>query len=212
MTLLLLLLNQYIVSEPTQADAYKLRAVCFEGKEEFEIARLDYRRALVLEVSNPMKYHEYESNLKKMIDKWYPQLENKIKYNLNKLETDSNNPLNYLEIGNAYRLMEEWTKAIQWYDGYLQRDQNASVENILLYTSILAKSGEIIKGESILKKYVEKFFEDSRLWSRYGYFTMWLYKNQIAKNAFETALKLKPDFQEAQDGLNLVNKLANRKF
>ena len=87
----------------------------------------------------------------------------------------------------------------------MKRDDNASPDEIIRYTEILAKTGSIVKGEKILKKYVERYPDDWRLWSRYGYFTMWLAKYSIAKNAFETALGFKPFFKEAQDGLDMVN-------
>ncbi len=42
---------------------------------------------------------------------------------------------------------------------------------------------------------------EQRLWSRYGYFKMWLGKRKIAIAAFKEALKLRPYFKEAMDGL-----------
>ena len=127
------------------------------------------------------------------------------------LETrDANKHAEYQN--NLQHLIDIWypilNKAEQWYDEYLKRDDNASPDEIIRYSEVLAKTGSIVKGEKILKKYVERYPQDWRLWSRYGYFTLWLAKYPIAKHAFETALGFKPFFKEAQDGLDIVNQQA----
>lgn len=200
-------LNKYISANAQEPDGYNLRGVCFEKRQQYENARLDYRRAIALE-NRAGKRAEYETNLKKLIDIWYPLLNKKIEGHLREIAINSDNPVNYLEIGKSYKLMEIWDKAEQWYDQYLARDDNASPDEIIRYTEILAKTGSITKGEKILKKYVERYPDDWRLWSRYGYFTLWLSKWAVAKKAFETALSFKPFFKEAQDGLDIVNRQA----
>ncbi len=201
-------LNKYISANPQESEGYNLRAVCFEKRMQYENARLDYRRAIAIETRNPNKRAEYESSLKRLLDIWYPLLNKKIEGHLREIAIDPNIPYNYLEIGKSYKLMEIWDKAEQWYDEYLRRDDYASPDEIIRYTEVLAKTGSIVKGERILKKYTERFPEDWRLWSRYGYFTLWLGKYAIAKKAFETALGFKPFFKEAQDGLDIVNRQA----
>ncbi|MEG8946222.1 tetratricopeptide repeat protein [Rosettibacter firmus] len=198
-------LNKYISALPQQAEGYNLRAICFEKRKQYYNAVLDYRRAIALE-KNTTKRKEYENNLRKVEETWYALLNKKIEGHLREIAINPDNPINYLEIGKSYRWMEIWDKAESWYDEYLKRDENASADEIIRYTEILAKTGSIAKGEKILKKYVERYPEDWRLWSRYGYFTMWLAKYSIAKKAFETSLKIKPFFKEAQDGLDMVTK------
>lgn len=200
-------LNKYISALPQQADGYNLRAICFEKRQQYQNAVLDYRRAIALE-KNSAKKSEYESNLKRVQEIWYAILNKKIEGHLREIAINPENPVNYLEIGKAYRWMEIWDKAEAWYDEYLKRDDNASPDEIIRYTEILAKTGSISKGEKILKKYVERYPDDWRLWSRYGYFTMWLAKYAIAKKAFEKSLSIKPFFKEAQDGLDMVTKQA----
>src|SRR5690606_38738306 len=112
-----------------------------------------------------------------------------------------NVPVNYLEIGKSYKNLGEWATAEVWYDEYLKREE-ASPDEIIRYTEILAKNGHIKKGEPILKRYTDQYPEDHRLWSRYGYFLLWLGKNQMAIHAFETALSFRPFFREAMDGLD----------
>ena len=82
--------------------------------------------------------------------------------------------------------------------------EEPSADEVIRYTEILAKNNHISKGEVILKKFVEKYPEDHRLWSRYGYFTLWLGKNKISIAAFTEALRFRPFFKEAIDGLNLA--------
>jgi len=200
-------LNKYISAVPQEAEAYNLRGESFEKRQQYFNARLDYRRAVALE-KNPSRKSRYEDNLRRLIETWYALLNKKIEGHQREIAIDASNPFNYLEIGKSYFWMEIWDKAEQWYDEYLSRDDIASADEIIRYTEILAKTGSIIKGERILKKYVERYPNDWRLWSRYGYFTMWLAKYPIAKKAFETALAIKPFFKEAQDGLDMVNNQA----
>ncbi|MCX7798533.1 MAG: tetratricopeptide repeat protein [Melioribacter sp.] len=198
-------LNKYISAVPQSAEGYNLRAICFEKRQQYQNAVLDYRRAIALE-KNPTKKAEYENNLRRVQELWFAILNKKIEGHLREIAINPDNPINYLEIGKSYRYMEIWDKAEAWYDEYLKRDDNASPDEVIRYTEILAKTGNISKGEKILKKYVERYPDDWRLWSRYGYFTMWLAKYSIAKKAFETSLKIKPFFKEAQDGLDMVTK------
>jgi len=197
-------LNKYITAMPQESEGYNLRATCFEKRQQYEYGRLDYRRAIAIETRDATKRAEYERNLQRLLDIWYPILYRKIEGHLREIAIDPNKPFNYLEIGKTYKLMEIWDKAEQWYDEYLSRDDNASPDEIIRYTEVLAKTGSIVKGERILKKFTDRYPGDWRLWSRYGYFTMWLGKYQIAIKAFESALGFKPFFKEAQDGLDLA--------
>lgn len=201
-------LNKFISANPQNPEGYNLRGVCFEKRQQYFNGRLDYRRAIALETRDSQKRSEYEQNLSRLIGIWYPLLEKKINGHQREIAINPNNAFNYLEIGKSYMWMEIWDKAELWYDEYLARDDNASPDEIIRYTEILAKTGSIVKGERILKKYVERYPDDWRLWSRYGYFTLWLSKYAIAKKAFETALGFKPFFKEAQDGLDIVNRQA----
>lgn len=200
-------LNKYISALPQEAEGYNLRALCFEKRQEYQNAVLDFRRAVALEKISSKKA-EYENNLRRVQEIWYALLNKKIEGHLREIAINPNIAYNYLEIGKSYRWMELWDKAEQWYDEYLARDNNASPDEIIRYTEILAKTGSIVKGERILKIFVERYPDDWRLWSRYGYFTLWLAKYPIAKKAFETALGFKPFFKEAQDGLDIVNRQA----
>ena len=196
------LLNKYISANPRIAEGYNLRALCAEKRSQYENAVLDFRRAIQLEPGN----QQYKENLSRVIQVWYALLRKKIEGHEREIAINPSNPFNYLEIGKAYRNMEEWLTAEEWYDKYLARDDNASSDEIIRYTVILTYTKHIKKGEIILKKYVERYPEDWRLWSRYGYFTMWLGNYKTAQKAFETALSFKPFFKEAQDGLDQAKK------
>ncbi len=201
-------LNKYITANPQESDGYNLRGLCYEKRQQYENGRLDYRRAIAIESKSAEKRAEYEKNLQRLIGIWYPILNRKIEGHLREIAIDPNKAFNYLEIGKSYKWMEIWDKAEEWYDKYLARDDNASPDEIIRYTEVLAKTGSIVKGERILKKFVERYPTDWRLWSRYGYFTMWLGKYAIAKKAFENALGFKPFYKEAQDGLDQVTNQA----
>lgn len=198
------LLNKYISANPRVAEGYNLRALCTEKRSEYERSVLDFRRAIALEPGN----QQFKENLARVIQIWYAQLRKKIEGHEREIAINPANPFNYLEIGKSYRHMEEWLTAEEWYDKYLARDDNASPDEVIRYTVILTYTKHIKKGEIILKKYVERYPEDWRLWSRYGYFTMWLGNYKTAQKAFETALSFKPFFKEAQDGLDQAKKEA----
>lgn len=198
------LLNKYIAENAREAEGYNLRAIAHENRSEYQNAVLDYRRAIALEPSN----QEYRNNLSRVLEIWYAQLRDKIEGHKREIAIDPNNPYNYLEIGKSYRWMEEWALAEEWYDEYLARDPDASPDEIIRYTEILAKTGSIQKGERILREYVSRYPDDWRLWSRFGYFLMWLANYREAEQAFETALEFKPFFKEAQDGLDIVRREA----
>ncbi len=192
------LLNKFISSNPQNAEGYYLRGVSYKNRYQFENASLDVKRAIKLSPDNK-KYHEELENIKKV---WYAQLKKKIKGHEREIAIDPNVATNYLEIGQSYKKMEEFILAEEWYDKYLARDDNASPDEIIRYTEILAKNKHIKKGEIILKKWVERYPSDWRLWSRYGTFNLWLGNRKVAQQAFETALGFKPYFQEALDGLD----------
>ena len=198
------LLNKYISATPRDTEGYTLRGTTFESIGRYQNAVLDLRRALKLDPQNTTA----RTALARTEEVWHKQLRKKILGHEREIAIDPSNPFNYLEIGKSYRWLEEWINAENWYDLYLARDDDASPDEIIRYTEILAKNNHIKKGEIILKKYVDRYPTDWRLWSRYGYFSLWLAKYNQAKIAFENALSFKPYFKEAQDGLDIVTRKA----
>ncbi|MDF1610709.1 tetratricopeptide repeat protein [Stygiobacter electus] len=194
--------NKYIAGNPRSPDGYHIRGLCQEQRSQFQNAVLDLRRAYRLDPSN----QKVKEDLNRVTTTWHKLLYQKIEGHKRDIAKDPKYAFSYLEIGKSYRWLEEWKLAERWYDEYLKRDDNASPDEIIRYTEILAKTRSIVKGERILKKYTDRYPEDWRLWSRYGYFTLWLGKNKIAENAFENSLKFKPFFKEAEDGLDLSRK------
>ncbi len=199
------LLNKFITANPQNAEGYYLRGLCYEARYQFQHAVIDLRRAVKL--AKGEKRNKYMEALNRVKKVWYAQLKKKIQGHKREIAIDPGNPINYLEIGKSYRKMEEYALAEEWYDKYLALDDNASPDEIIRYTEILAKNNHIKKGEKILKKYVERYPEDWRLWSRYGTFALWLGKRKTAEQAFQTALSFKPYFQEALDGLDRAKKI-----
>ena len=198
------LLNKYISSAPRDTEGYTLRGTSFETMGQYQKAVLDLRRALKLDRENTTA----RIALARSEDIWHKQLKKKIKGHEREIAIDPSIPFNYLEIGKSYRWLQEWQQAENWYDKYLARDDDASPDEVIRYTEILAKKNHISKGEKILKIYVDRYPGDWRLWSRFGYFSLWLAKYRQSKRAFENALGFKPFFKEAQDGLDIVTKKA----
>jgi Flp pilus assembly protein TadD len=193
------LLNRYISANPQNPTGYNLRGLSYEKRGMYEMAVYDFKSARKL----APKDAEISKNLSRTTESWYKLLYNKIEGHKREIAVDPSKPVNYLEIGKSYKNLGEWLMAEKWYDEYLKREE-ASPDEIIRYTEILAKNNHISKGEPILKRYVEEYPDDQRLWSRYGYFTMWLGKKKIAIKAFENSLAIKPYFQEAMDGLDLA--------
>jgi tetratricopeptide (TPR) repeat protein len=193
------LLNRYVSACPQKADGYNLRGVCYEKRGQYEMAVYDFRLARKLQPDNS----EINKNLTETTDVWYKFLYNKIEGHKREIEINPQKPVNYLEIGKCYKNLGDWLIAEGWYDKYLLMEE-ASPDEIIRYTEILARNNHIQKGEPILKRYTAKFPTDQRLWSRYGFFELWLGKKKIAIDAFEKALALKPYFKEAMNGLDLA--------
>ncbi len=191
------LLNRYISALPQKALGYNLRGLCYEKRKDYENAVYDYKSALKLEPNNK----DISTNLSRATTAWYSLLYNKIEGHKRELAINPNKAIDYLEIGKSYKNLGEWQTAEDWYDQYLAREE-ASADEIIRYSEILAKDDHVAKGEPILKKYTEKYPNDHRLWSRYGYFSLWLGKRKVAIDAFEHSLALRPYFKEAQDGLD----------
>lgn len=193
------LLNKYISENPQNPEGYFLRAYCFEARGQYEYGVYDLRSASKLN-RNDVKL---VNSLARLTEVWYTQLYNKIEGHSREIAIFPGKPLNYLEIGKCYKNLGKWTEAEEWYDKYLKLEE-PSPDEVIRYTEILAKNNLITKGEIILKKFTEKYPQDHRLWSRYGYFTFWLGKNKVSIAAFTEALNLRPFFKEAIDGLNLA--------
>lgn len=197
-------LNKFIAADPRNPEGYYLRGLCREKREEYAYGREDYRKAIKLD-NNYTEAHKALERLKKV---WYEILYDKIEGHKRDIAVNPQNPYYYLEIGKAYRWLEEWEKAEEWYDKYLAMDKDASPDEIIRYTIILTETRHIYKGWLKLKEYTERYPDDWRLWSRFGWFSNWLGKYKIAEDAFLKALAFKPFFKEAQDGLDVARREA----
>ncbi|HSW53457.1 MAG TPA: tetratricopeptide repeat protein [Ignavibacteriaceae bacterium] len=193
------LLNRFISANPQDAQGYNLRGLCYENRKDYEKSVYDFRSAVKLDQKNKT----YNQNLERVVKSWETLLYNKIVGFKREIKINPDKPDNYLEVGKCFKNLGNWLEAEKWYDEYIKRE-NLSADELIRYTEILAKNNHISKGEPLLKNYTEKYPDDHRLWSRYGYFTMWLGKKEIAVKAFEKALELRPYFKEALDGYDLV--------
>jgi Flp pilus assembly protein TadD len=193
------ILNKYVSANPNSAEGFNLRGICYEKRGNYESAVYDFRTAKKLKPNDD----EISSNLNRTTSNWYKILFNKIEGHKREIAINPNIAKNYLEIGKCYKNLGNWSEAEIWYDIYLEKE-TASSDEIIRYSEILAQNNHISKGEPILKTYSEHFSDDHRLWSKYGYFTLWLGKNKIAIEAFTNSLDIRPYFKEAMDGLDLA--------
>jgi len=193
------LLNKYVGAFPSKPDGYNLRGKCYEKRNQLVNAQNDYRIAAKLAPGN----NEYQNDLARVNQKLNSDLNALIKGYQREIAINPKNPKNYLEIAKCYKLMFNWVQSEEWYDKYLELEEPSSDE-VIRYTEVLSYLKKYAKAEPILARFVKKFPNDHRLWSRYGYILYWLGKSEEAKVAFETALKLRPYFKEAQDGLDQV--------
>jgi Flp pilus assembly protein TadD len=193
------ILNKYVSANPNSAEGFNLRGICYEKRSNYESAVYDFRTAKKLKPNDD----EISSNLNRTTSDWYKILFNKIEGHKREIAINPNIAKNYLEIGKCYKNLGNWSEAEIWYDIYLEKE-TASSDEIIRYSEILAQNNHIAKGEPILKTYSEHFPDDHRLWSKYGYFALWLGKNKIAIEAFTNSLDIRPYFKEAMDGLDLA--------
>jgi Flp pilus assembly protein TadD len=191
--------NKYVSANPTYAEGFNLRGICYEKRGNYEYAVYDFRTARKLKSSDD----EIISNLNRATSNWYKLLYNKIEGHKREIAINPAIAKNYLEIGKCYKNLGDWNEAEIWYDLYLEKEF-ASTDEIIRYSEILSKNNHIAKGEPILKTYTEKFYNDHRIWSRYGYFVLWLGKDKLAIDAFTNSLEIRPYFKEALDGLDLA--------
>jgi Tfp pilus assembly protein PilF len=197
------MLNKYVAGSPRTPDGYYMRGLCREKRSEFFNAVEDFRHAYQLCNDNQGKERsDIQIALNRTLDTWHKLLYKKVEGHKREIAINPTNPLNYLELGRSYKNLEKYDESEQWYDEYLKRIDLAPVDNILNYTEVIARTRHLEKGEKILKKYLEKYPEDHRLLSNYGYFCLWLGKFKLAEQQFQASLKIKPFFKEAQDGLD----------
>lgn len=193
-------LKNYISLNPADADGYSLRGLCYEKLNDYQNAYHDFKRAKQIDSTDS----EIQKNYLRIETAWKNSIYDEIEIYRTKTKTNPTEAENFLKIADNYILLENYQAAEKWYDDYLKLDHNSTPEEILRYTEAFAKIGLIQKGETLLSLYVQKFPDDWRLFTRLGYYKLWSGKNDEAKNAFKSALKLKPFNKEAEEGLKLA--------
>ncbi len=194
------LLDQYLSQRPAEADAYRMRGVCYEGRGQWDLAVVDFRKALTLEPGN----QQVEDLLGRAERTLRGRISQKIDGYKRDLARNPNAQGPYLLIAQAYRTLQDWGEAEQWYEGYFKRT-DGNPDEALQYCEVLAKLNHLQKGELFLQQELEKHPQEARLESRHGYFLLWLGKYAAARTAFEKARGLDASLLEAQDGLDQVS-------
>jgi tetratricopeptide (TPR) repeat protein len=193
------LLEKYLVAHPDDADAFRMRGLCYQGRGQLESAVEDFRKALSLDRNNPRLQGLLSGAEKTLRDKVIQKIEG---YKRD-LARNTNAPAPYLEIAQAFRTINGWSDAEHWYEEYFKRT-DGNPDEVLQYCEVLAKLNLLQKGENLLELFTRRFPQNAKLESRYGYFSLWLGKFQSAEREFEKALSLLPSLSEAQEGLEQV--------
>jgi tetratricopeptide (TPR) repeat protein len=194
------LLDKYLASNPNEADAFRMRGLCYQGRGQLEPAVADFRKALSLDRNNQQLQNLLSTTEKSLRDR----VNQKIEGYKREIARNPGDPAAYLKIAQEYRAVDAWSDADQWYEEYFKRT-DGSPEEVLQYCEVLAKMNLLQKGESLLESSTKKFPRSAQLNSRHGYFLLWLGKFQSAEKEFERALSLSPSLSEAQEGLEQVH-------
>ncbi len=190
------ILSELISHYPDLADAYNLRGQCYEKRSQFRYAVIDFRQAVKLAPDN----NTYQNNLNRAQKQHEEIVTKKIEKLKRELMINPKLTQHYFAIGQSYEELDLWEEAENWYSRYFDLTEVSS-DKVIRYAEILANNNRLKKGEEILLKFVNRFPNDYKLISRYGYFLMWLGKYNQAVKTFERALELRPFYKEAQDGL-----------
>lgn len=192
-------LNKFVSARPASAEGFYLRAQCYEARGQLEAAVFDYRVA--------RRIAPGDKNIIRACDlatiKWYDILEDKISGHKREIAIDPSIPSNYLQIALCYKHMMKWSESESWYEAYMKKEE-ASADEILRYTEVLIKLGKFDKGEKISRIYNGKYPKDIRMWSRNGWFNIWLGRYKPAAESFKKALEIRPFFKEAMEGLEIA--------
>ncbi len=190
------ILNTYIASNPSSAEGYRLRGICFQNRSQLENAVNDLRRAAALDASDVIK-----SDLASAEAALKSSTNDKIEGYKRELARNPGAAAPCLAIARAYQGMNDWKASGQWFAEYFKRTEG-SPEDVLLYCEVLSKTGDLAKGETILRRSMDRYPKRPDLLSRYGYFLLWQGKYQLSRSAFEEALAEKSGWKEAREGLN----------
>jgi tetratricopeptide (TPR) repeat protein len=193
------LLDKYVASNPDDADAYRIRGLCYQGRGQLERAVADFRKGVSLDRNNQRLQSLLSSTEKALRDRATQKVEGYKR----ELARNPNDPAPYLAVAQEYRMVGAWSDANHWYEEYFKRTDGGA-EDVLQYCEVLAKLNLLQKGESLLESATKRFPRSAQLNSRHGYFLLWLGKYASAEKEFEKALSLAPSLSEAQEGLEQV--------
>jgi tetratricopeptide (TPR) repeat protein len=191
------LLNQYITQFPADADAHRMRGLCYQSRGQLENAVQDLRKAVSLD----QEYKQAQLDLARAEEKLSGRVRVQIEGYKRELAKNPNAPGPYLEIAKAHASLNEKTEAESWYEEYFKRTE-AAPDVALRFCELLAGNNKLQRGEAVLQQYTQIYPQNADLQSRYGYFLLWMGKYQSAQNAFERALTLRPSLSEAHEGID----------
>ena len=81
---------------------------------------------------------DINNNLNRATQNWYGQLYKKIEGHKREIAINPGKAVNYLEIGKCFKNFGNWSKAEEWYDDYLKREE-PSADEVIRYTANTCK-------------------------------------------------------------------------
>ncbi len=191
------LLNTIITPETMDMRALLLRASAHEGRRDFAGAVRDYARVLEINPTHVEARDGLRRTQQQPATINHGNLES-----MRRLVKANPNSLSY-RIRYADALLEArlYRKAADEYREYLSRTQGTPDVLQSYLIAIANYEGDNAVGERTADKYVRIYTNNDDLWMRLGYFRLWQGKYRPAREAFDQALRLNPNNQEARNGL-----------
>lgn len=189
---------QSLISDNTRnASLYVLRARAYEGRDEFPRAMADYQRALEIDGNNSAAREGLQRVRTRHAQSTRTDLEG-----LRRLVTANANNLQFrLQYADALYEAALYKESAEQYEAYLGRTQGTPDILKRYLIAIASYEGDNDKGERVAERYLQFYPTDDDLHMRLGYFRLWQGKQPQAIQAFEQALRLNPNNNDARQGL-----------
>ncbi|MEM9997891.1 MAG: tetratricopeptide repeat protein, partial [Bacteroidota bacterium] len=200
------LLTDVLIRTPDDAAARLLRAQAYEARRQNAEAAADYERVLAMRPGDA----EAEVGLQRVRVGSGQGLAGTSQLDVlrRQVETEPGNLLYRLQYAEALTDAERYAEASSQYEYYLARAQGTP-DVVTRYLVTLAALGQANKGAAEAEKYLRLYPGNDDLLMRLGYFRLWQSDRARARQAFEQALALNPNNQEARSGLVELDQAGN---
>lgn len=197
------ILQTQITDVTQDAELFLLRARAFEGREEYQRAIADYERVLQLQAGNAAA----TAGLQRVRSR-YQQPRGDLD-NMRRLVQSNPESIKFrLQFADALYEAGMYREAAEHYEVYLGMTQGTPDILRRYLISIASYEGDNARGERVAEEYLRYYPSDDDLHMRLGYFRLWQGEYSQARDAFEAALRLNPNNEEAERGLQQAQRPA----